>query len=114
MPGRRRVIQLAILLLAGFSVACAVRAALHDPYGLDDRALYVCVESGRLFNLTADEAGMVPARNPQTGRLTLLPCARADEGGLHVGGRYGSILREQLADANRRVDPVTLAVRASR
>lgn len=111
MMGRRSVIQLAVLFVAVLAVVCAVRAAFHDPYGLNGKSLYVCVESGRLFSLSTDEAGMVPARNPQTGDYTLLPCARTRDGRLRVGERYRPVLVEQLADTNRRVDPATLTVR---
>lgn len=110
MPGRRKAIQLSVLLLAGFAVVCAVRAVLHDPYGLDARTRYICVATGMFFNLSAEEAGMVPATNPRTAEPTLLPCALGDDGRTHVGERYRPALVEQLAEVNRHVDPVTLAV----
>jgi hypothetical protein len=111
MSGRKRAIQVAVLAFALLAIACAVRAARHDPFGLDARSRYVCVATGELFELSADQAGMVPARSPRTGEWTLLPCAVGDDGRLYVGQRYRPVLTDRLGDANHHVDPQTLAVR---
>ncbi len=80
---------------------------------LAHRIPYVCVSTGASFNLTADEAGMIPARNQVTGRRTLIPCHRTENGVCMVAPRFRPLLCGALAQENHYVDLQTLVVRAS-
>jgi len=96
---------IACLVLGGW----AFYRFTEDPYDLPPRNMFVCVATGELFELSPDEAGMIPARNTNTGERTLLPCVVGTNGVCRVGERYRSQL-DRMEDVNHYVDPHTVMV----
>lgn len=72
---------------------------------------FVCVQTGQTFSLARDKIIQVPAKNPKTGELTLLPC-HEENGVKYILSRYRGEL-EDLGDKNRVVDGETLAIRTT-
>ena len=75
---------------------------------------FVCVATGKIYPIAQDKMpSILPAKNPDTGSPTLLPCEKVD-GKLVVMRRHAYLLREpELEKANKYVDPQTLEVRTS-
>lgn len=72
---------------------------------------FVCVSTGEVFNISRDKVpNILPAKNPKTGQMTLLPVSKHDDGKLYVGTRRREELK-QLGEVNHYVDPKTLEVR---
>jgi hypothetical protein len=72
---------------------------------------FVCVQTGQTFSLARDKINQIPAKNPKTGEMTLLPC-REENGVKYILPRYRGELTD-LGDKNRVVDGETLAIRTS-
>jgi hypothetical protein len=79
---------------------------------IPNRFRFVCVASGETFDLTVEEAAMIPARHPETGQYTLILCTRGEDGAWRAAEETRGILEDQLAGVNRWVDPRTLQIRA--
>lgn len=96
-----------LLTAAGFF---AVRGLRSDPLNRPDTLTFVCVTTGKVYRFPRDgKARPVPAENPDTHTMTLVPCMERD-GGVFVSSRYRGTLQE-LKDANQAVDVSTLQVR---
>lgn len=79
---------------------------------LKDSVRFVCVETGEIFTIKrSDIPSVLPAKNPKTGKASLLPVIERD-GKYVVNPRYGHGLLDspKVAEINRYVDPETLAV----
>ena len=94
----------------------AIAVGIYWRYGrargpLADRVDFVCVATGKKYALArGDIPTILPAKNPKTGQLTLVPCEESD-GKLIVKPRYAHLLDEpELAKANKYVDRQTLEV----
>ncbi len=101
------------LALAGVLVAALgglVYYQLRSGHGrLPKGVRFVCVATGKTYWLDRNKVVVLPAENPQTGQMTLLP-AYVKDGVTYVDSRYREAVIE-LGDQNRHVDPETLAVR---
>ncbi len=111
MDGLRRHLKLIIavvaLLLAGY-----LFTRNDSPYPqIPDRFDYICVSTGDLFNLSNDEAAMIPARHPQTRKRTLIPCTRNADGSISIEEDFRVLLDGDLSDDNKVVDMETLRVK---
>lgn len=73
---------------------------------------FVCVETGEVFELAPDDVpASFPAPNPKTGRRTLLPAHKNEQGRYVLQKRYAQDLSRpdsELAKVNKHVDPKTL------
>jgi hypothetical protein len=102
---------LAIALLAG-------AAGIYLLFGVERSAvssapMFVCVETGEVFRIAQDKIpSVLPAKNPKTGHLTLLPAAKAEDGKIYIGKRNAWDLHNNsdLVRVNKYVDPNTLEV----
>jgi hypothetical protein len=104
---RGKLALLGLLVLAAGAMAWR---NLHTPGQLPSTIRFVCAETGKEFTLRRSDVNVVPAKNPDTGEFTLLPCG-IDESGVR---RVTQRSRESLAtlgERNRYVDPETLEVR---
>lgn len=82
-----------------------------SPYpSIPDRFDYVCVSTGELFNLSNEQAAMIPARHPRTGIATLIPCIRKDDGSVAVEEGFRALLEGELSKYNHVVDMETMLV----
>ena len=97
----------ALLLISGIAI-WYVWPANTGP-DIDPHLSLVCVATGRQFEIDRDRIGTVPAKNPDTGERTLLPCEAKENGQIVLVARYRSLL-EQLKEKNEHVDPATLVV----
>ncbi len=98
----------ALLLTAAVVVALLLRGPQIGP----GRVNLVCVATGRQFSVSASKIDAFPAKSPETGQRTLLPCETRN-GRVYVGGTYRVLLAE-LREVNKHVDPKTGEVRAAR
>lgn len=98
----------AALVVAGL-LAWRALAPADSPIG--DTISFVCVATGKTYNINRDDVGSIPLKNPDTGQVTLLPCARR-EGKLFVDSHYRSALKG-LAEVNQYVDTNTLEVKSA-
>lgn len=74
--------------------------------------MFVCVETGELFSMTR-KPRILPAINPETGRITLLPCTLNRDGKIKVGARNIDVLRDlERQQLNKCVNMKTLEVEA--
>ncbi len=73
---------------------------------------FVCVATGKTFDIDRNKVNYLPWKNPSTGEKTLLPCVKRD-GKLFVTEHTGRLLSEDeyLRKVNKHVDPRTLEVR---
>lgn len=110
MANRRTTIRVS-LSLAALVVAGYLLSTLHAGDGVPSRFPFVCVETGEIFTLSIGEAGTNPAKNPRTGRRTLVLCERRDDGTYVVAKDDGWLITDELKDLNHFVDPVTLEVK---
>jgi hypothetical protein len=102
------------LILAGALLVAAVVILLVQLRGegpLPDEVTYVCVATGRTYNLDRDEVKWIPHENPDTGEETLLPGLKKEDG-MYLDPYYRAALK-RLGDANKCVDPETLKVRTA-
>jgi hypothetical protein len=104
------------LLLAGVLLVGAGLLVFRQVGGsrrLPNRVRFVCVATGKTYWIDREKLASlpIPAQNPKTGEMTLLPCFEQD-GIVYVSSRYQGSLAE-LGEKNRHVDPETLAVRTS-
>ncbi len=106
---RTKVIFAVVLLLGAGLLVFRQYSASSGP--LENRLLFVCVATGDTFTLDREDVVMIPAKNPNTDELTLLPATRED-GELRVHARYRGSL-QRLREKNEYVDPETLVVRQS-
>ncbi|MCO6435777.1 MAG: hypothetical protein J5J06_01665 [Phycisphaerae bacterium] len=106
MSGKIRVIGGIVLAVA---VALLLVWWLSKPStGLPSRFEFVCVETGKVYNLTrAEAAGVLPLKNPDTGRRSLFPLTVRD-GKQFIDQRYRDSL-EQMKDENKFFDTTTMA-----
>ncbi len=105
------------LILAGVVLLAAV--GLFFYFGRSSEPLpgtvqFVCVATGKTYALARDQIpSVLPAKNPKTGTLTLVPCEKKD-GKVVMVPRYRDLLRDpEVEKANKYVDPQTLEVLAS-
>ncbi len=99
----------AILMLALAGYLLTRSSSPFPP--IPDRFDYVCVSTGELFYLSNEEAAMIPARHPQTGVATLIPCIRNDDGSVAVEEGFRALLEGELSKYNHVVDMETLIVK---
>jgi hypothetical protein len=109
MNSERKKLILAIVLLAA-AVGIGVK---FWPSGapLPNSVSFVCVATGQRFSIARDKIpSLLPAKNPRTGAMTLLPVLEQD-GKVIVNPRHASCLRDpELAKVNKYVDLQTLEV----
>ncbi len=102
-------IALGIILLAAAAAIFAFQG--RDKPARSDKVLYVCVETGKTFQFERGPA-VLPRQNPETGRNTLLPCSRHDDGTLVIGSRLRATVEElDKQGLNKFVDLKTLEVK---
>jgi hypothetical protein len=109
LTGSRGKLLLALVLLVGAAGLVYWRA--RPASGLPDQISFVCVESGKVFHLSRYNVASVPAKNPDTGAATLLPCMKDEHGVLRVSSRCREALAG-LGEKNRYVDAQTFEVRS--
>ena len=110
MSPQLKKIILAVVLLA-------VAVGVYLSFGRQKSALptsikFVCVATGKTFGFSPTNVPNVyPAKNPDTGQMTLLPVSEQD-GKLFASPRYArDALRDpELAKVNKYVDPTTFEV----
>ena len=102
-------LSFAVVLLIGAGILVVWHFSRSGPISKDVN--FVCVETGKTYSLTREQAALLPAENPQTHERTLLPCVKRD-GVLYVSARYRDSLL-QLGERNKYVDTETLAVRTA-
>ncbi|MBN1513008.1 MAG: hypothetical protein JXB13_13415 [Phycisphaerae bacterium] len=98
----------AALVVAGLLAWRALGPA-ESPIG--DTISFVCVATGKTYNIDRDEVESIPLKNPDNGKATLLPCVRRD-GKLIVDPHYRGALKD-LAEVNQYVDTNTLEVKSA-
>ena len=81
MDDRRRTVKIVVSIVALALAGYLGRSFWSDGSPLPSRFHFVCVETGKIFNLSVEEAGMIPATNHKTGRRTLIPCVPDEDGG---------------------------------
>ena len=91
-----------------------IALAWGDDDELPTDASFICVRTGETYDLDIADVGIIPAKNPDTGQRTLLPCDWDDKGKLRVDGHYRAVLEGRLAGINHWVDPQTLLIRSTR
>lgn len=101
-----------ILVVGLFAVAGAMfwyRGC--EPSPLPDSVIYACVETGQVVYFAQTEIpAAMPAKNPKTGRATLVPAEKRD-GKLYMKERFRRLLDEDLREVNKHVDPKTFEIR---
>lgn len=105
---KKIIVAVALLVVAG---------VVYFIYGRTESALpgsfkYVCVATGKVFSYSAsDMPTILPAKNPSTGQMTLVPAVEKD-GKLYANPRHArDVLRDpELAKVNKYVDPTTFEV----
>lgn len=102
------LLAVVFLAVAGGLIYYQVRGGTS----LSEEVNFVCVASGQTFDLDRNSVSTIPAKNPKTGRATLMPCYREDDGVLHISPRYREELLK-LGEENQYVDLESLAVRTS-
>lgn len=104
---RTKLIAAGVILLAAVGVFFVVGQG-DDTFPTNVN--FVCVETGKQFDLKSNEYSRMPADNPDTGRRTLLPVTERD-GKYYVSERYSaSLMRDDLKELNKFVDVRTLEV----
>ena len=78
------------------------------------RSGFVCVETGEIFDLAIKDVAMIPAKNRNTGRWTLIPCVTDESGRMVVGSHYRRVILNELKELNNYVDESTLEVRTAK
>ena len=82
----------------------------REPSALPNRVTYVDVESGEQYQFSQETIpAALPAKNKH-GKAVLMPCIWQD-GKLFMKERYARILKDELAEVNKHVDPKTFEVR---
>jgi hypothetical protein len=104
------VLAVVILAVAAFLTIRATRGGKDDV--LLTKSGFVCVATGEIFELKVANVGIIPAKNPKTGQMTLVPCARGEDGKMRVSAHYRLLLRDDLKDLNKFVDAASLEVTA--
>ena len=109
----RGKLSVALAVVAVLGVGVVLYGQLRGARPLPNTVKFVCVATGKTYGFDRTRTSTVlPARNPDTGERTLLPCY-AKDGALYVVPRYSSALTE-LGDKNQYVDTETLAVQPPR
>jgi hypothetical protein len=105
--GKKYLIILAVLLfgVTGYLVFRPQEKQIAN------RVNFVCVSTGKVFDIDRRSVRTLPATNPDTGSRTLVPVVERD-GKLYMDKHFRALLRE-LGEDNHHVDPKTLAVNAS-
>ncbi|MHC5109827.1 MAG: hypothetical protein ACYTHJ_08115 [Planctomycetota bacterium] len=99
------IITLAVVF-TGWSL---LRQRESNPFNTD--LAVVCVESGEILYLDRTEVSMYPAKNPDTGRKTLLPFSVRGEN-KYIARRYKNIVASlDEKEVNKYVDVKTLEIR---
>jgi hypothetical protein len=83
---------------------------------LPNSVKFVCVATGEVFSISQKNLpSILPARNPKTGEMTLLPVTQRADGKLVVPDRAAYDLHQDsdLARVNKYVDTKTLEVLGS-
>ena len=101
-----RISLIVVLLLAA---AFLVYREFARPGVIPDEINFVCVVTGTTFSLDRDDVYSYPAKNPDTGEMTLLPVYEED-GVWYVSSHYRATVLG-FGERNRYVDTNTLAVR---
>jgi len=110
MGGMTRHLKLIAALLMLLTAAFLLTRESSPYPPIPDRFDYVCVSTGELFNLSNEEAAMIPARHPQTGVATLIPCVRKDDGSIAIEEGFRALLEGELRKYNQVVDMETMLV----
>lgn len=111
-PKQKKLIIAVVLLVAAAGVYLFFGRTKSS---LPDSVKYVCVVTGNTFDISRDNLpASLPAKNPKTGEMTLLP-VREKDGKLYADVRYArEALRDgPLAKVNKYVDPQTFEVLSS-
>ena len=101
------IVAIVVLAVAGI---LAYRSMNNGP-DLPTSSGFVCVETGEVFEMALDDVAIIPGLNPNTGRRTLLPCSRGEDGRYHVSEYYRGSLTGSLNDVNKYVDVQSLEVK---
>ena len=104
------IASMAMLSVAGFLWVANSGPASPIP----DRFDYICVSTGEMFNLSNDEAAMIPARHPQTRVPTLIPCTRDADGAVVVEEGFRFLLEGELSRYNHVIDLETMRVKTGK
>ncbi len=101
-----------------FASAAGLYAFWPERSPLPKKTPFICVETGQVFFLsTSDLPLLFPAKNPRTGRATLLPAELRPDRSFAVMSRYARPLlgdpNSELGRSNRYVDPNTFELLAS-
>ncbi len=104
-------VQLGLIVVA--LVAAGLLAWWLWPSGspIGDTVSFVCVATGKTYELDRKTISSVPVENPETKKATLIPCVRRD-GKLFVDSHYRGVLAG-LAEVNQYVDKNTLGVKSA-
>lgn len=102
-----RMAMIAVLLGAAGAVFYFNRGPVSP---LSDHISFVCVSTGKVFELPRGTTRIMPFRNPETGQDTLFPCAKREDGKFYVSGRYREGIG-RMGELNRRIDPKTLELK---
>jgi hypothetical protein len=82
----------------------------RTPSVLPDALLFACVETGQKHWVSRNDApSVLPAKNPRTGKFSLLPAEERD-GKLYLIERYADAMKS-MSEVSKHVDPETLEVR---
>jgi hypothetical protein len=107
-----KVILTIVLLAVAFGVF--MYQGRGGPPPRSDKVQFICVETGKTYWLPrgAPETRVLPAKNPDTSKKTLVPVRKDDDGKLYVIDHCRGLVQD-LGKANsyEYVDPETLAVR---
>jgi hypothetical protein len=78
---------------------------------IGDTVSFVCVATGKTYQIDRKNIVSMPVENPSTRQPTLVPCVRRD-GKLFVDPHYRDVLTG-LAEVNQYVDKSTLEVKSA-
>jgi hypothetical protein len=105
---RTKLVVAVVFLIAAAGIAYY---NLRGSSVLPNSVKFVCVATGKFFDIASDKIETVPLKNPKTGEATLMPCSQHD-GTWRVSPRYRKEL-QALGEKNRYVDTKTLAVQTA-
>lgn len=101
------VAAVVILAVAGAVIYFRGRGSTALP----DKLTFVCVETGKLYYLDRGPSRVPPVTNPDTGRDTLMPCFKDEDGSYYIRRRSSEPLGALIAaNLNHCVDPKSLRV----
>lgn len=108
-PQVKKIILAVVLLVVAGVVYFSVG---RSQSALPGSIKFVCVATGKVFSFSpSNMPSIFPAKNPDTGQMTLLPATEKD-GKLYASSRYArdSLREPELAKVNKYVDPSTYEV----